>query len=157
MRGRMGRHISPESCVFEWNVWTNVWSVQKMAEPIEMLFTGLTLAGSCNNTLVGWAHWRHLVNTTEPSALLYKQATAHTSLTARTYATAPIPLPLLTHSSATVKSPHKNPPRCGLSSKILDYLLVIRNTRAVQPVATCRQSSSISQLLSLWRHSHYDV
>ena len=30
-------------------------------------------------------------------------------------------------------------------------------TRAVQPVATCRQSPSISQLLSLWRHSHYDI
>ena len=32
------------------------------------------------------------------------------------------------------------------------------DTRAVQPVATCRQSpTSISQLLSLWRHSHHDV
>jgi len=32
------------------------------------------------------------------------------------------------------------------------------DTRSVQPVAACRQSPiSISQLLSLWRHSHYDV
>jgi len=30
------------------------------------------------------------------------------------------------------------------------------STRLVQPVATCRHIS-ISQLLSLWRHSHYDV
>jgi len=40
----------------------------KTAELIEMPFRWLTYAGSWNKVLVGRAHWRNLVNTTELSA-----------------------------------------------------------------------------------------
>jgi len=67
----------------------------KTAEPIEMpFFKELAHAGSKNNVLVGWALWRHRVNTIEFSADVAakrhsQKSTAHTGPTARMCATAP--------------------------------------------------------------------
>jgi len=85
--------------------------LSEKAEPIEMLFRGLTHAGSVN-LFVGRAHWCHLVNTIEPSAISYRvKGSSAYRPTARACATVPIPssaaYALQCHTKFTpVKIPH---------------------------------------------------
>jgi len=65
-RDYMGRHMSPRKLPLSWGLDQLVGSA-KTAEPIKMPFRGLTHAGSRNNVLVGWAHWRNVVNAIESS------------------------------------------------------------------------------------------
>jgi len=117
-RGWWADTCTPESCPFPRGL--HQWmSSAKTVEPIEMPFRGLTRAGSRNNVLVAWAHWRNLVNTIEPSAVPAKgqqrvlvRQLVHMQQRLSLY-------PLLTHLSVTLNFPHKNLPATRPFVKIL--------------------------------------
>jgi len=92
---------------------TNGWAVQK---PIEMLFRGLPCIGSRYNVLVGWAHWRHLVDTIEPSDVPTKRQQRvqirqciHMQQCLSLY-------PLLMHWNVTLNFSCKNPLLCSIET-----------------------------------------
>jgi len=115
VRGHNGPTHVPDSCLFPPRS-APMGGQSKSAEPIEM-----TDSCALKELLVRWAHWRHLVNTIEPSALPAKKQ-QRVQVQQRVHATiVPIPLSRADALEHYIKfSSIKIPFRCGLSSKVFD-------------------------------------